>query len=380
MLIDRNEINNTFEMTPEMLFGNYILGWKQLEDEDNPAVVGDVYSNIMVFNDKVKVLVHIQILFKPDNTWMLMVDCEPDVHQPVVLNGNIGASKDTLLEDIYAKFVKTSMVRMGGLSSIIHRLARAMYIHREDIKMEKRMAAWPITNTDLGCSNVVGWHLDEEREEPPILDSYYGDIIVRNYAYKEKYRIKVMLKDDGKWMLNVILVNHPANTIVTSGLIGGNVESLIESIRGRITEIDSDILNELSGIIIKLATIIYRRKSGIPSVVKYDSDIPRCSDLIPDPQHYSISRILDWIGRRLRLACIHNPYINVSQSDICMVLDSEFIGHGEHKIHVHDQKFIDALTSLGYTVEILDNLNVVDCIRISGWKTLEMVRGGKENV
>lgn len=380
MLIDRNEINNTFEMTPEMLFGNYILGWKQLEDEDNPAVVGDVYSNIMVFNDKAKVLVHIQILFKPDNTWVLMVDCEPDVHQPVVLNGNIGANKDTLLEDIYAKFVKTSMVRMGGLSSIIHRLARAMYIHREDIKMEKRMATWPITNTDLGCSNVVGWHLDEEREEPPILDSYYGDIIVRNYAYKEKYRIKVMLKDDGKWMLNVILVNHPANTIVTSGLIGGNVESLIESIRGRITEIDSDILNELSGIIIRLATIIYRRKSGIPKVVKYDSDIPRCSDLIPDPQHYSISRILDWIGRRLRLACIHNPYINVSQSDICMVLDSEFIGHGEHKIHVHDQKLIDALTSLGYIVEILDNLNAVDCIRISGWKTLEMMKGEKENV
>lgn len=380
MLIDRNEINSTFEMTPEMLFGNYILGWKQLEDEDNPAVVGDVYSNIMVFNDKAKVLVHIQILFKPDNTWMLMVDCEPDVHQPVVLNGNIGANKDTLLEDIYAKFVKTSMVRMGGLSSIIHRLARAMYIHREDIKMEKRMATWPITNTDLGCSNVVGWHLDEEREEPPILDSYYGDIIVRNYAYKEKYRIKVMLKDDGKWMLNVILVNHPANTIVTSGLIGGNVESLIESIRGRITEIDSDILNELSGIIIRLATIIYRRKSSIPKAIKYDSDIPRCSDLIPDPQYYSISRILDWIGRRLRLACIHNPYINVSQSDICMVLDSEFIGHGEHKIHVHDQKLIDALTSLGYIVEILDNLNAVDCIRISGWKTLEMVRGGKENV
>lgn len=57
MLIDRDEINNTFEMTPEMLFGNYILGWKQLEDEDNPAVFGDVYSNIMVFNDKAKVLV-----------------------------------------------------------------------------------------------------------------------------------------------------------------------------------------------------------------------------------------------------------------------------------------------------------------------------------
>lgn len=115
-------------------------------------------------------------------------------------------------------------------------------------------------------------------------------------------------------------------------------------------------------------------------IVKYDSDIPRCSDLIPDPQHYSISRILDWIGRRLRLACTHNPYINVSQSDICMVLDSEFIGHGEHKIHVHDQKLIDALTSLGYIVEILDNLNAVDYIRISGWKTLETMKGGKENV
>lgn len=380
MLIDEKSINNTFELSAEILFGTYITGWRWMEDEDNPPVAGDTYSNVLVFNDEFDILVHIQVLFRPDNTWMLMVNCEPDVHQPVVLDGNIGTNKDTLLEDIYAKFIKTSMVRMGGLSSIIHRLARAMYIHREDIKMEKRMATWPITNTDLGCSNVVGWHLDEEREEPPVLDSYYGDIIVRNYAYKKKYRIKVMLKDDGKWMLNVILVNHPANTIVTSGLIGGNVESLIESIRGRITEIDSDILNELSGIIIRLATIIYRRKSGIPRVVKYDSDIPRCGDLIPDPQHYSISRILDWIGRKLRLACIHNSYINVSQSDICMVLDSEFIGHGEHKIHVHDQKLIDALTSLGYIVEILDNLNAVDCIRISGWKTQKVIKGGKEDV
>ena len=380
MLIDEKSINNTFELSAEILFGTYITGWRWMEDEDNPPVEGDTYSNVLVFNDEFDILVHIQVLFRPDNTWMLMVNCEPDVHQPVVLDGNIGTNKDTLLEDIYAKFIKTSMVRMGGLSSIIHRLARAMYIHREDIKMEKRMATWPITNTDLGCSNVVGWHLDEEREEPPVLDSYYGDIIVRNYAYKKKYRIKVMLKDDGKWMLNVILVNHPANTIVTSGLIGGNVESLIESIRGRITEIDSDILNELSGIIIRLATIIYRRKSGIPRVVKYDSDIPRCGDLIPDPQHYSISRILDWIGRKLRLACIHNSYINVSQSDICMVLDSEFIGHGEHKIHVHDQKLIDALTSLGYIVEILDNLNAVDCIRISGWKTQKVIKGGKEDV
>lgn len=380
MLIDEKSINNTFELSAEILFGTYITDWRWMEDEDNPPVAGDTYSNVLVFNDEFDILVHIQVLFRPDNTWMLMVNCEPDVHQPVVLNGNIGTNKDTLLEDIYAKFIKTSMVRMGGLSSIIHRLARAMYIHREDIKMEKRMATWPITNTDLGCSNVVGWHLDEEREEPPVLDSYYGDIIVRNYAYKKKYRIKVMLKDDGKWMLNVILVNHPANTIVTSGLIGGNVESLIESIRGRITEIDSDILNELSGIIIRLATIIYRRKSGIPRVVKYDSDIPRCGDLIPDPQHYSISRILDWIGRKLRLACIHNSYINVSQSDICMVLDSEFIGHGEHKIHVHDQKLIDALTSLGYIVEILDNLNAVDCIRISGWKTQKVIKGGKEDV
>lgn len=380
MLIDEKGINNTFELSAEILFGTYITGWRWVENEDNPPVAGDTYSNVLVFNGEFDILVHIQVLFRPDNTWMLMVNCEPDVHQPVVLNGNIGANKDTLLEDIYAKFIKTSMVRMGGLSSIIHRLARAMYIHREDIKMEKRMATWPITNTDLGCSNVVGWHLDEEREEPPVLDSYYGDIIVRNYAYKKKYRIKVMLKDDGKWMLNVILVNHPANTIVTSGLIGGNVESLIESIRGRITEIDSDILNELSGIIIRLATIIYRRKSGIPRVVKYDSDIPRCGDLISDPQHYSISRILDWIGRKLRLACIHNSYINVSQSDICMVLDSEFIGHSEHKIHVHDQKLIDALTSLGYIVEILDNLNAVDCIRISGWKTQKVIKGGKEDV
>lgn len=380
MLIDKNGINNTFEMTPEILFGTYITGWRWMEDEDNPPVAGDAYSNILVLSDETNILAHIQVLFRSDNTWTIMINFEPGVYQPIVLNGNIGNARDAFLGDIYEKFRHTSAIRMGGLSSIIHRIARAMYDHREDIKMEKRMATWPITNTDLGCSNVVGWHLDDEHKEPPILDSYYGDIIVRNYAYKEKYRIKVMLKDDGKWMLNVILVNHPANTIVTSGLIGGNVESLIESIRDRIAKIDSDILSELSGIIIRLATIIYRRKSGIPKVVKYDSDIPRCSDLIPDPQYYSISRILDWIGRRLRLACIHNPYINVSQSDINMVLDSEFIGHGEHKVHVHDQKLIDALTRLGYTVEILDNMNAVDCIRISGWKTLEMVRGGKENV
>ena len=380
MLIDKKGINNTFELSAEILFGTYITGWRWMEDEDNPPVAGDAYSNVLVLNDETNILAHIQVLFRPDNTWMVMINFEPEISRSIVLNGEMGNTKYELLTDIYAKIAGTTPVEMVGLASIIHRLARAMYVHREDIKMEKRMATWPITNTDLGCSNVVGWHLDEEREEPPILDGYYGDIIVRNYAYKEKYRIKVMLKDDGKWMLNVILVNHPANTIVTSGLIGGNVESLIESIRGRITEIDSDILNELSGIIIRLATIIYRRKSGIPKAIKYDSDIPRCSDLIPDPQHYSISRILDWIGRRLRLACIHNPYINVSQSDICMVLDSEFIGHGEHKVHVHDQKLIDALTSLGYIVEILDNLNAVDCIRISGWKTLEMVKGGKENV
>ena len=380
MLIDKNGINNTFELSAEILFGTYITGWRWVEDEDNPPVAGDAYSNILVLNDGTNVLAHIQILFRPNNTWMVMINFEPEIDRSIVLNGEMGNTKHELLTNIYAELAGVTPIEMVGLASIVHRLARAMYVHREDIKIEERMATWPITNTDLGCSNVVGWHLDEEREEPPILDSYYSDIIVRNYAYKEKYRIKVMLKDDGKWMLNVILVNHPANTIVTSGLIGGNVESLIESIRGRITEIDSDILNELSGIIIRLATIIYRRKSGIPKVVKYDSDIPRCSDLIPDPQHYSISRILDWIGRRLRLACIHNSYINVSQSDICMVLDSEFIGHGEHKIHVHDQKLIDALTSLGYIVEILDNLNAVDCIRISGWKTLEMVKGGKENV
>lgn len=380
MLIDKKGINNTFELSAEILFGTYITGWRWMEDEDNPPVAGDAYSNILVLNDGTNVLAHIQILFRPDNTWMVMINFEPEISRSIVLNGEMGNTKYELLTNIYAELAGVTPIEMIGLTSIVHRLARAMYVHREDIKIEERMATWPITNTYLGCSNVVGWHLDEEREESPILDSYYGDITVRNYAYKEKYRIKVMLKDDGKWMLNVILVNHPANTIVTSGLIGGNVESLIESIRGRISEIDSDILNELSGIIIRLATIIYRRKSGIPKAVKYDSDIPRCSDLIPDPQHYSISRILDWIGRRLRLTCIHNPYINVSQSDICMVLDSEFIGHGEHKIHVHDQKLIDALTSLGYIVEILDNLNAVDCIRISGWKTLEMARGGKENV
>lgn len=380
MLIDKNGINNTFEMTPEILFGTYITGWRWMEDEDNPPVAGDAYSNILVLNDETNILVHIQVLFRPDNTWMVMVDFEPNVHQSIVLNGNIGGSQNALLSAIYAEFLDTPIVRMGGLSSIIHRIARAMYAHREATKEKERMTTWPINNTDLGCSDVVGWHLDAERKDPPILDNYYGDITVRNYAYKEKYRIKVMLKDDGKWMINVILVNHPANAIIASGLIGGNAGSLIESIRASITRIDSDILNELSGIIIRLATIIYRRKNGIPKVVKYDSDIPRCSDLIPDPQYYSISRILDWIGRRLRLACIHNPYINVSQSDICMVLDSEFIGHGEHKIHVHDQKLIDALTNLGYIVEILDNLNAVDCIRISGWKTLEMKKGGKENV
>lgn len=380
MLIDKKGINNTFELSAEILFGTYITGWRWMENEDNPPVAGDAYSNVLVLNDETNTLAHIQVLFRPDNTWMLMINFEPEVSRSIVLNGEMGNTKHELLTDIYAKLAGTTPVEMVGLASIIHRLARAMYDHREVIKENKKVVTQIIANVDLGCNDVSGWRLDKERKEPPIPDSYYGDITVSNLSYKEKYRIKVMLKDDGKWMLNVILVNNPGNTIVTSGLIGGNVESLIESIRARIAKIDSDILNELSGIIIRLATIIYRRKSGIPRVVKYDSDIPRCGDLIPDPQHYSISRILDWIGRKLRLACIHNPYINVSQSDICMVLDSEFIGHGEHKIHVHDQKLIDALTGLGYIVEILDNLNAVDCIRISGWKTPEVMKGGKEDV
>lgn len=380
MLIDKKGVNNTFEVVPRMLFGNHIFGWRHMEDVDNPPVAGDAYSNILVYNDKAQVLAHIQVLFRPNNTWMIMVDYKPNIYQPIVLNGDMDDTKDGLLANIYMRLGETSVVKMVGLASIICRTARAMYTYRGVIKEEEKVATRPITNVDLGCNDVSGWRLDKERKEPPILDSYYGDITVSNLSYKEKYRIKVMLKDDGKWMLNVILVNNPGNAIVTSGLIGGNVESLIESIRARITKIDSDVLNELSGIIIRLATIIYRRKSGIPRVVKYDSDIPRCGDLTPDPQHYSISRILDWIGRKLRLACIHNPYINVSQSDICMVLDSEFIGHGEHKIHVHDQKLIDALTSLGYIVEILDNLNAVDCIRISGWKTQKVIKGGKEDV
>lgn len=271
MLIDNSEINNTFEMTPEMLFGTYILGWKQLEDEDNPAVVGDVYSNIMVFNDKAKVLVHIQILFKPDNTWMLVIGYEPEIYRPITLNGEMGNTKDELLANIYVKLVETDVKEMVGLTSIIHRIARVMYEHGKEMKE---------TNCESSSATV-----DAITEQPAV-----------------SYR------------------------------------------------------------------------------VKYDSDIPRCEDLIPDPQHYSISRILDWIGRRLRLACILNSSISVSQTDICMVLDAEFIGHGSHKVHVHDQKLIDALTHLGYTVEILDNMNAVDCIRISGWKTLEMIKGGKENV
>lgn len=103
MLIDEKSINNTFELSAEILFGTYITGWRWMEDEDNPPVAGDTYSNVLVFNDEFDILVHIQVLFRPDNTWMLMVNCEPDVHQPVVLNGNIGTNKDTLLEDIYMR-------------------------------------------------------------------------------------------------------------------------------------------------------------------------------------------------------------------------------------------------------------------------------------
>lgn len=260
MLIDKKGVNNTFELSAEILFGTYITGWRWVEDEDNPPVAGDPYSNVLVINDEINILAHIQVLFRPDNTWMLMINFEPEISRSIVLNGEMGNTKYELLTDIYAKLAGATPVEMVGLVSIVHRLARAMYDHRE--------------------------------------------------VTKEKEVVELRPTD----------------------------------------------------------------------IVKYDSDIPRCSDLIPDPQHYSISRILDWIGRRLRLACTHNPYINVSQSDICMVLDSEFIGHGEHKIHVHDQKLIDALTSLGYIVEILDNLNAMDYIRISGWKTLETMKGGKENV
>lgn len=261
MLIDKKELNNLFELTPELLFGCFPAGWRQMDDVNEPTVTGDQYSHVVVYNDKIDKAVDIELLlFKPNGNWSLIVRYIPAIYLPVVLNGKMGSNLDELLTNLYSKLGTTPTVRMQGLAPIILNLARAMYAHRE--------------------------------------------------VTKEKEVVELRPTD----------------------------------------------------------------------IVKYDSDIPRCSDLIPDPQHYSISRILDWIGRRLRLACIHNPYINVSQSDICMVLDSEFIGHGEHKVHVHDQKLIDALTRLGYTVEILDNMNAVDCIRISGWKTLEMKKGGKENV
>lgn len=85
MLIDKNSINNIFELSAEILFGTYITGWRWVEDEDNPPVAGDTYSNVLVLNDETNILAHIQVLFRPDNTWMVMINFEPEISRSIVL-------------------------------------------------------------------------------------------------------------------------------------------------------------------------------------------------------------------------------------------------------------------------------------------------------
>lgn len=138
MLIDKKGVNNTFEVVPRMLFGNHIFGWRHMEDVDNPPVAGDAYSNILVYNDKAQVLAHIQVLFRPNNTWMIVVDYKPNIYQPIVLNGDMDDTKDGLLANIYVRLGETSVVKMVGLASIICRTARAMYTYREVIKEEEK--------------------------------------------------------------------------------------------------------------------------------------------------------------------------------------------------------------------------------------------------
>lgn len=244
MLIDRKGINNTFEVTPEMLFGRHPSGWVLVCFEDKPIMADAIRSSIAILNRPAGVTNEITVTFNSDNTWAITVKYTPEIHPVIVLKGEMGGSKHELLINVYRKFGKTAIMSTTGLSSIIIRLVGAMY-------------------------------------------------------------------DNGN--------KSHAN-------------------------------------------------------IKYDSDIPRCDELVLDPQHYSISRILDSIGRSLKLACIDNTYINISQSVIDMILDDHDIGYSKFKVHVHDKRLINALTDLGYDVEILDNHGAVDCIRISGW-----AKGGIEN-
>ena len=236
-----------------------------------------------------------------------------------------------------------------------------------------------LTQEMLTGGKKYNWILHEDTNSENITGFDYSDIKLKNTETGVIARVKLLLMEDGRRKLTYTPDITKSKYFMFNGPKGGTLFRFSLRLFESMDRVSPAIPYEMKRIILNLGTIMYSRDTDVRSdedniTVKYDSDIPHCDELVLDPQHYSISRILDSIGRSLKLACIDNTYINISQSVIDMILDDHDIGYSKFKVHVHDKRLINALTDLGYDVEILDNHGAVDCIRISGW-----AKGGIEN-
>lgn len=137
MLIDKNDQNNLFELTPEVLFEYFPVDWRQIDDANEPTVTGDQYSRITVYHDKIDVTVYIELLFKPNDTWSLTIKYHPSIHLPVILNGEVGESQQDMLINLHDKLSTASSVKSMRFAPIVMNLARAMYKHRGVTKWRK---------------------------------------------------------------------------------------------------------------------------------------------------------------------------------------------------------------------------------------------------
>lgn len=131
MLIDKNDQNNLFELTPEVLFECFPAGWRQIDDVNEPTITGDQYSRIAVYHDKIDIAVYIELLFKPNDTWSLTIKYHPGIHSPVILNGEIGENQQDMLINLHDKLGTALSVKSMRFAPIVMNLARAMYKHRE---------------------------------------------------------------------------------------------------------------------------------------------------------------------------------------------------------------------------------------------------------
>ncbi len=130
MLNDEKGQNNLFELAPEALFEYFPAGWRQIDDVNEPTVTGDQYSRIAVYHDKIDVAVYIELLFKPNDTWSLIIKYHQGIHSPVILNGEIGENQQDMLINLHDKLSTVPSVKSMGFAPIVMNLARAMYKHK----------------------------------------------------------------------------------------------------------------------------------------------------------------------------------------------------------------------------------------------------------